>query len=454
MLPPYRHCVKKEGIIDEGILDELAKAIRRQRCALLIGLGLVEVDEDLPQRDLKELLRRMVQWCVENRLITQKEVEDDFKETLAKETLEASELEKIERKIKEEYFTDADQRRQCMIEVLLLNPADIRYIYRLLVRMSFRAYFTAGNDKFLEKASEDEEKSLLKYDKASIQDALSTYQIDEPFILKLHGDAAKDNSEGITLSSRFANSQISEPNFYPQQLRELLADVHTLFVGFETADPDFQGLKSAVNKKDDLKRWLLLPDSHIDEEKATELWVDDKITILSYSDRSELLLFLRKLEEVVVNKQQIEVYISYAPEDHEIQERLQKHLCVIDYPGLKIAWSDGKIGPGQERKQIIEERLKNAQVILLLVSVDYLSSIKKSNIKIEMTRAVQRHHQGEARVIPIIVKSCPWKYAPFANLGVLPSDGKPIDLALNTDQILLEVAEAIKLAIEEWVEKH
>lgn len=454
MQPLYRHYVKKDEIIDERILDELSKTIRRRCCALIIGLELAEVDEELPQRDLKELLKRMVKWCVENRLIIQKEVEDDFKNRLAKEKLEPSELEKVERKIKEEYFTDADQRRQCMIEVLQQNPADTRYIYRLLARMSFRAYLTTGYDKFLETASEEVETPLLKYDEASIQDALVAYQMEERFLLKLHSDTAKDNSEVITSSSKIAKSQPLEPIFYPQQLRELLGDIHTLFVGFEKAGPDFEGLKSAVNKKDKLKRWLLIQNSHIDEEKARELWTNDRITTLTYADRSELILFLRKLEEVVAEAQQIEIYISYAPEDNAIQERLQKHLCVMEYPGLKIDWSDGKIGPGQERKQIIEDRLKNAQVILLLVSVDYLASIKKSNIKIEMIRAVQRHRRGEARIIPIIVKSCPWKYASFANLEVLPSNGIPIDLASNTDQALLEVAEAIKLAIEEWVEKH
>ena len=96
MPSPYRHCVKKEGILDEEILDELAKTIRRQHCALLIGLGLADVDEKLPQRDLKEFLRRVVQWCVENKVITQKEIADNFKKPLEKEMLEAGELEKVE----------------------------------------------------------------------------------------------------------------------------------------------------------------------------------------------------------------------------------------------------------------------------------------------------------------------------------------------------------------------
>jgi hypothetical protein len=105
-------------------------------------------------------------------------------------------------------------------------------------------------------------------------------------------------------------------------------------------------------------------------------------------------------------------------------------------------------------KRVIEERLKKAQVILLLVSVDYLSSINESNIRIEMMRAVQRDRRGEARVIPIIIRSCEWKPAPFGRLAALPADETPIDLVSNIDQVLLEVAREIKIALEEWVEQH
>jgi hypothetical protein len=160
------------------------------------------------------------------------------------------------------------------------------------------------------------------------------------------------------------------------------------------------------------------------------------------------------LEEVSTTLQLLEVYLSYVPEDTKFRNQLYKHLSIMEYPGLKITWSDGKIRPGQERKGGIEERLKSAQVIPLFVSVDYLASIHKNTIKTEMMRAVQRDRREEARIIPIIVRSCEWKPAPFGRLAALPSDEIPLDLALNLDLALLEVAREIKTAIEEWVEKH
>lgn len=447
-MPPSDHDIikiKEEGGLNQRVLKELARAIRRRRCVLLMGLALVE--EELQRRDRKEILEKMVQWCVKNKLIAEQGTEDDFRETLAKKTLEQDELNRLELRLRKEYFTE-DAIQDFITETLLEYPTDIEYMYCLLAQMSFRAYLTTGYDKLLEKASENVKTHLKKYNESSIDEALFAYEMEESFILKLDSDTSKI----MTLSSQFAKSQ-PLPIFYPPELRKVLADVNTLFIGFTTTDPDLEGLKSTVNKKDELNRWLLIKECHIGKKQAKELWTDDKVTTLSYTDLAELKLFLRKLAEEVATPQLIKVYLSYAPEDNEVQKRLRKHLDIIEYPGLEVDLKDGTIGPGQEQKQIIEKHLQEAQVILLLVSVDYLTSVK-SNIKLEIAQAVQRHHREEARVIPIVVKSCLWKYAPFANLEVLPLDKIPIDRAINTDEALVGVAEAIKAAIEEWAEKH
>ena len=45
-------------------------------------------------------------------------------------------------------------------------------------------------------------------------------------------------------------------------------------------------------------------------------------------------------------------------------------------------------------------------------------------VRLPIRRAPQgRHQRGEARVIPIILRACDWKRAPFAKLQALPKDG-------------------------------
>jgi SIR2-like domain len=374
----YLHCIKKE----RGILYELARTIRRQPCALLIGLGLalpIEVDNGLSQSHLKELLGRMVQWGLGKKVFTKKDIKndqdienDDAIEKEFEEMLTTGGLDRAERKLQE--YLDSDMRKQCVNEVLLQSQHEVRYIYRLLANMPFRVFLTTGFDEFLENEYTDlKHLPLSKYYKSSLDDALVAYATEEPFVLKLHGDVAEDSPEVLTLSNRFAKGSLPEAIIYPEPLRKLLADMNTLFVGFEKADPDFRGLKSTVNKKDELKRWLLVPEDHLTEQQAELLWNEDKIAALCYANRSELVSFLEKLAEVAATPQEIEVYISYAQEDQEIRERLQKHLNnVMDATGLKITWSDGRIQAGQVQRPVIENRLQKAQVVLLLLSVDYL----------------------------------------------------------------------------------
>ena len=72
----------------------------------------------------------------------------------------------------------------------------------------------------------------------------------------------------------------------------------------------------------------------------------------------------------------------------------------------------------------IDKNLEDADVILLLVSADFLASDYCYDI--EMKRAMERHEAGEARVIPIILRESNWDGTPFAKLEALPKDGKPV----------------------------
>ena len=58
----------------------------------------------------------------------------------------------------------------------------------------------------------------------------------------------------------------------------------------------------------------------------------------------------------------------------------------------------------------------------------------------EMKRAMERHERGEARVIPIILRPCDWRSAPFGKLQALPKDGRPVTQRSSRDKAFLDVA--------------
>ena len=150
-------------------------------------------------------------------------------------------------------------------------------------------------------------------------------------------------------------------------------------------------------------------------------------------------------------KTKIEIFFSYAHADETLRNQLEKHLGSLKRQKRIIAWYDRNIPPGAEWASEIDAHLKTADIILLLISSDFIDS--QYCWSVELRKAIQRHNAGEASVIPIIVRPVNWKKTPFAKLQALPTDGKPISTWLNIDEALLNVVEGIQKAVEVQREK-
>ncbi len=109
------------------------------------------------------------------------------------------------------------------------------------------------------------------------------------------------------------------------------------------------------------------------------------------------------------------------------------------------------IRPGVNFEQEIEIHLRNAHIILLLVSPDFIDS-EYCSVK-ELGPAMERHHKGEARVIPIILRPTFWKGTPFRKLQALPNNGKPITEWSRRDAAYLTVVEGIEKVIKDILRK-
>jgi hypothetical protein len=142
----------------------------------------------------------------------------------------------------------------------------------------------------------------------------------------------------------------------------------------------------------------------------------------------------------------ISIFISYSHRDDEWRQELDTHLSGLRRQGVISVWHDRRIVPGEEWERAIAENLETADVILLLVSSDFIAS--DYCYKIEMERAVERHEAGEAVVIPVILRSCVWQIAPLKKLQTLPRDTKPIKSATDRDEAFTEVVVGIREAVE------
>lgn len=139
------------------------------------------------------------------------------------------------------------------------------------------------------------------------------------------------------------------------------------------------------------------------------------------------------------------VFFSYSHADEELRDQLEKHLTMLKRQGVIEGFHDRRIPVGSDLDQSISTELERANVILLLVSPDFFASSYCYDI--EMTRALERHNRGEAKVIPVILRHCDWQSAPFAKLMATPRDGKPVKSFPDLDEAFLQITKAIRQAV-------
>lgn len=145
------------------------------------------------------------------------------------------------------------------------------------------------------------------------------------------------------------------------------------------------------------------------------------------------------------NSQPIRVFVSYSHKDEIFRNELEKHLKLLQRSGQITTWHDRVIEPGEDWARMIDENLRTADVVLLLISPDFIDS--DFCYEVEMEAAMKRHQGKEAVVVPIIVRDCVWKAAPFAAIQALPRDAVPISQWDDRDSAWRNVEEGIEKVV-------
>jgi hypothetical protein len=145
---------------------------------------------------------------------------------------------------------------------------------------------------------------------------------------------------------------------------------------------------------------------------------------------------------------EIRIFCSYSHQDTVLKDELVKHLELLRKSLLIQAWHDGELKGGQEWQREIEDHMRDAHVILLLISIDFLRSefVREHELPI----ALERHKQGAALVIPVILRPVPWDQAGLDFLQALPDGLRPVVLWSPQDLAYVNVCEGLLAAVLAW----
>ncbi len=145
-------------------------------------------------------------------------------------------------------------------------------------------------------------------------------------------------------------------------------------------------------------------------------------------------------------KPKVTIFISYAHEDEELKKELDKYLKMLKRSGKVEAWNDRELIAGQEWNETIMGELNKANIILLLISVDFnASDFIWDN---ELASAMKRHEIGDAYVVPVVLRKCEWSSLPYAKLQALPRNATPVTEYANRDEAFTEIAVGIEKLVD------
>jgi internalin A len=179
--------------------------------------------------------------------------------------------------------------------------------------------------------------------------------------------------------------------------------------------------------------------------KRQSLIVDTEAGPLAV-DASSVVSKVQPPEMTDAPKPVLRVFVSYSRKDLALKEQFDVNLKVLANQQKIIPWSDSRLAGGEDWNQEIEHALKAADIILFLVSNNFLASDYVRNN--EMPLAIKRAEMKEAEVVPVILKDCGWQDEEWQKYGALPDPKKPIVEWENQEKAFYDVEKGLREVIK------
>jgi hypothetical protein len=128
--------------------------------------------------------------------------------------------------------------------------------------------------------------------------------------------------------------------------------------------------------------------------------------------------------------------------DERLRKELDSHLASLKRSKQITTWYTRKVQPGMEWEREVDAHLDTADIILLLISANFIASDYCYG------RAIEKHAAGKTRVIPVLLRPVDLKGTPLSELQLLPTNHKPVTLWHSRDEAFWQVARDLREVVE------
>lgn len=144
----------------------------------------------------------------------------------------------------------------------------------------------------------------------------------------------------------------------------------------------------------------------------------------------------------------VKAFISFSSKDETYKEEFKTYLSPLVRQKKLILWDSTRLHAGLQWDKKIRQQIEEAHIIFFLVSPSSLASDYINDV--EISRAMDRCTQGNAILVPVILRPCDW----MEHMGLadhylaVPMYGKPISTWENTDLAYVDVVRQIKYLLK------
>jgi hypothetical protein len=168
--------------------------------------------------------------------------------------------------------------------------------------------------------------------------------------------------------------------------------------------------------------------------------VDGRVPVNRNSSRARDAISL-----VLSYSQNFLLFISYSHHDNRLRDQFRSALTAHERKGEIILWDDTNVAPGQRWEPGIVDKLEHADIVVPLLSNDYIRS--DYCVLKELGRAREREAAGACTIVPIVVRACAFTKLELGELQAILPHGKPVTQHRDRDAAWLEVTNQVDRVI-------
>lgn len=230
----------------------------------------------------------------------------------------------------------------------------------------------------------------------------------------------------------------------------IFSDLH--LIADNIHDKEIHILKNITSSNNPIKFWII-SDTKVDcyNSKLRDKFFNS-FKVANDLQKSTIFKCANNIKKHFTNDQKptnmgkIKLFISYAHADETYKDGLVKLLEKLTLSGSLEEWNDQYIIPGQKWDKEIKRKLEESQIVLFLVSENFLKSNYINDVEIKNT--IDRYENSEVLIISIILEDCNFGNSALSEYQALPKNALPITKWKPEIEAWLDVITGLKRSID------